>query len=89
MVKMVAFDLDGTVCDSIPFCIEAFKKAASAYTGGILTEKEIVNTFGLNEAGMMKAIVKTDWENALDDFMVIMKRCTISVLRLLMASMNL
>ena len=22
MIKMVAFDLDGTVCDSIPLCIE-------------------------------------------------------------------
>lgn len=68
MIKMVAFDLDGTVCDSIPLCIEAFRKAASVYTGGMLTEQEIVNTFGLNEAGMMKAIVKTDWENALKDF---------------------
>lgn len=70
MIKMVAFDLDGTICDSIPLCIEAFMKAVTPYTDHELTEKEIINTFGLNEIGMVKAIVKTDWENALNDFYI-------------------
>lgn len=68
MIKMVAFDLDGTICDSIPLCIEAFMKAVTPYADHELTEKEIINTFGLNEIGMVKAVVKKDWENALNDF---------------------
>lgn len=68
MIKMVAFDLDGTICDSIPLCIEAFMKAVTPYADHELTEKEIINTFGLNEIGMVKAVVKNDWENALNDF---------------------
>ena len=65
---IVAFDLDGTIADTIPMCIEAFCESISPYIGHDLTEKEVVQTFGLNEIGMVKAVVKNDWENALCDF---------------------
>ncbi|MFL0249420.1 HAD family hydrolase [Clostridium neuense] len=68
MIKMVAFDFDGTIADTIPMCIEAFKKSVSPYTGHDLTNNEIVQTFGLNETGMVKAVVKDNWESALQDF---------------------
>ena len=68
MIKMVAFDFDGTIADTIPICIEAFKKAVSPYAGHLLTEDEIIQTFGLNELGMIKTVVKDDWESALQDF---------------------
>ncbi len=68
MVKMVAFDFDGTIADTIPMCIEAFKKAMLPYTGFELNNNEIVQTFGLNETGMVKAVVKDNWKSALRDF---------------------
>ncbi len=68
MLKIIAFDFDGTIADTIPMCMEAFYESVSPYTDHTLTEKEIVQTFGLNEVGMVKAIVKNDWENALCDF---------------------
>ncbi len=68
MIKMVAFDFDGTIADTIPMCIEAFKKAMLPYTGFELTNNEIVQTFGLNEIGMVKAVVKDNWKSALIDF---------------------
>lgn len=68
MIKMVGFDLDGTICDSIPMCIEAFAEAAAPYAGHELTEKEIISTFGLSETGMIKAVVKNGWEEALNSF---------------------
>jgi len=68
MIKMVAFDFDGTIADSIPMCIEAFKKAISPYAGHELTKSEILQTFGLNEIGMVKAVVKDNWKLALQDF---------------------
>ena len=41
MIKLAAFDLDGTIGDTIPVCIEAFRKAVSPYAGHSLTDKEI------------------------------------------------
>lgn len=68
MFKMVAFDLDGTIADTIPLCVEAFRKSVSPYVGHELSEQEIVQTFGLNEIGMIKAFVPQKWEVALQDF---------------------
>lgn len=68
MIKMVAFDFDGTIADTIPMCIEAFRKAVSPYAGYKLTDHEILQTFGLNEIGMVKAVVKDNWKSALEDF---------------------
>lgn len=68
MIKMVAFDFDGTIADTIPMCIEAYRKAISPYAGYKLTEHEILQTFGLNEMGMVKAVVKDNWKSALEDF---------------------
>ena len=68
MIKLVAFDLDGTIGDTIPMCIKAFRQAVSPYAGHLLTDREIVETFGLNEIGMIKSIVPENWEQALRDF---------------------
>ena len=57
MIKLAAFDLDGTIGDTIPMCIKAFRKAVSPYAGHSLTDKEIIETFGMNEVGMVKAII--------------------------------
>nr|WP_288974147.1 HAD family hydrolase [uncultured Blautia sp.] len=68
MIKLVAFDLDGTIGDTIPMCIKAFRQAVSPYAGHLLTDREVVETFGLNEIGMIKYIVPENWEQALYDF---------------------
>lgn len=68
MFKMVAFDMDGTIADTIPLCVEAFRRSVSPYAGHELSEQEIVQTFGLNEIGMIKAFVPQKWEAALQDF---------------------
>ena len=68
MIKLVAFDLDGTIGDTIPMCIKAFRQAVSPYAGHLLTDREVVETFGLNEIGMIKSIVPNNWEQALHDF---------------------
>ena len=33
MIKLVAFDLDGTIGDTIPMCLKALKKAVTPYVG--------------------------------------------------------
>lgn len=67
-IKLAAFDLDGTLADTIPMSIESFGLAVSPYAGHTLSREEIVETFGLNEPGMIKTIVKDRWEEALRDY---------------------
>lgn len=68
MFKIVAFDLDGTLADTIPMCITAFRNSISPYTDHELSTEEILHTFGLNEIGMVKAIVDQNWKSAIEDF---------------------
>ena len=44
MFKIVAFDLDGTIADTIPMCIKAFRNGVSPYTDHELSEEEILHT---------------------------------------------
>lgn len=71
MIKLVAFDLDGTIADTIPMCIKAFKRAVTPYTFKKVTKNDIVKTFGLNEEGMIRQVISEDLEKALIDFYVI------------------
>lgn len=68
MIKMVAFDFDGTVADTVSMCIDVFIKALSPYAELKLNKNEIIKTFGQNEIGTVKAITKDKWEPALKDF---------------------
>ena len=68
MFKIVAFDLDGTIAETIPMCIKAFRNGVSPYTDHELSEDEILHTFGLNEVGMVKAVVSQNWEAAVENF---------------------
>lgn len=75
MIKLAAFDLDGTVGDTLPLCIASFKLAMQTYTARMLTDEDIVQTFGLNEEGMARQIVaEGDLPQALNDFYSIYER---------------
>lgn len=74
MIKLVAFDLDGTIGDTIPMCITAFKKAVEPFTQHELSNEEIIQTFGLNEEGMIKQVIRNDWGKALDNFYVVYEK---------------
>lgn len=72
MIKLVAFDLDGTIGDTLSMCIQAFKEATQPYTGRELSDVEVVQTFGLNEEGMIRCVVDEAYrQQALHDFYVI------------------
>jgi phosphoglycolate phosphatase len=49
MIKLVAFDLDGTIGDTIPICIHAFKEAVSPYSNRQLSEQDIIPKCPLGE----------------------------------------
>lgn len=68
MFKVVSFDLDGTIADTIPMCIKVFQNSISLYINHKLSEKEIIQTFELNEIVMIKAVAARDWESVIKDF---------------------
>ncbi len=72
MIKLVAFDLDGTIGDTIPMCMQAFKMSVEPYIDYRLSDEDILKTFGLDEEGMIRQIITNDnWKKALDDFYTI------------------
>lgn len=53
MLKMIAFDFDGTLAPTIPMVIDVFRRSVAPYVEHELTKQAIVQTFGLNEVGMV------------------------------------
>lgn len=75
MIKCIAFDLDGTIDNTLPLCIETFKRATQPYVAHKISDEEVIKTFGLNEEGMIKCIVNEQyWEQAINDYHVWYKR---------------
>ena len=50
-IKCVIFDLDGTVGDTVPLCIKAFKKSIEPLINKNVSDEEIIATFGPSEEG--------------------------------------
>ena len=40
MIRLVAFDLDGTIGDTIPLCLAAFREATTPYVDHELSDEE-------------------------------------------------
>ena len=65
----VLFDVDGTLADSLPVCLSAFREAVQVFTGRVLTDSEIVARFGPTEEGMIQRLVPEQWERCLDVYL--------------------
>lgn len=68
MIKLVAFDLDGTIGNTIPLCLHAFKNTVERYIEREISVTEIVKLFGVTEIGMLQAVVGSEWKKAAEDF---------------------
>lgn len=69
MIKVVIFDFDGTVADTLPLCIEAFRRSIEPLAGKALSDQDIVSTFGPTEDGTIRALVPEHYEQALQDYL--------------------
>jgi len=56
-IKTIIFDLDGTIADTLPLCIAAFKKSIEPLLGSELTNQEITATFGPSEEGTIRKLI--------------------------------
>lgn len=55
MIKLVSFDFDGTLADSVDFCLACFDKVFEKFMReNAPTREEIYQTFGMNEPGVIR-----------------------------------
>lgn len=69
-IKAVIFDIDGTLGDTLPLCIQAFRQTVEPLVHHPLTDEKIKATFGPNEVGTIKKLAPgSDYNKAAIDFL--------------------
>lgn len=68
-IKAVIFDLDGTLGDTVPLCVEAFKKSIEPLINRTITDKEIIATFGPSEEGTIMALAPEFYEKGISSYL--------------------
>ncbi len=69
-IKGIIFDLDGTLADTLPVCIESYVRVFRKHLQREYTPQEIFALFGLPEEGILAKCVPQDPQAALEDYMV-------------------
>ncbi|SEO57552.1 phosphoglycolate phosphatase/pyrophosphatase PpaX [Mucilaginibacter gossypiicola] len=64
-IKTVIFDLDGTLADTLPLCISAFRQSIEPLIGKSLSDAEIIATFGPSEEGTIMALAPNHYEQGI------------------------
>ena len=57
MLKAVLFDMDGTLGDTLPLCVEAYRQCVAEQTGNTPTQEEVVSWFGLSDRGVLAGLL--------------------------------
>lgn len=63
MLKAVLFDMDGTLGDTLPLCIEAYRSCVAEVTGRSPSTKEIVSLFGLSDRGVLAGLLGMHYDD--------------------------
>lgn len=68
-IKAVVFDLDGTVGDTLPLCIKAFRHSIEPLIKRSVSDAEIIATFGPSEEGTIMALAPDHYDNGVIDYL--------------------
>jgi phosphoglycolate phosphatase/pyrophosphatase PpaX len=55
--KTIIFDLDGTLANTLPLCIAAFRKSIEPLLQKQITDREIIENFGPSEEGTIRKMI--------------------------------
>jgi phosphoglycolate phosphatase/pyrophosphatase PpaX len=67
--KSVIFDVDGTLVDSLPLCVEAFRLAVEPIAKRPFSDEEIFAAFGPSDEGTIKIFVPDAVEPCMEQFL--------------------
>ena len=68
MFKAMLFDLDGTIGDTLPLCIAAFRAAIEPLSGKKLKDADIIATFGPSEEGTIMAFIPDQYDRGVEAY---------------------
>lgn len=68
-LRAIIFDLDGTIANTLPLCVAAFRKSVEPLTNRSLSDADIMATFGPSEEGTIMALVPEHYEQGLADYL--------------------
>jgi len=69
MFKGLIFDLDGTIADTLPLCIEAFRRSIEPLARRHLSDAEIISTFGPSEEGTIMALAPAYYDQGIASYL--------------------
>ena len=67
-IKAVIFDLDGTLANTLPLCISAFRKSIEPLINRAVSDEEIIATFGPSEEGTIEALAPDFYDKGVTDY---------------------
>jgi len=67
-IKAVIFDLDGTLANTLPLCIIAFRKSIEPLISREVSDEEIIATFGPSEEGTIDALAPDFYDKGVADY---------------------
>ncbi len=68
-ISAVIFDLDGTLANTLPLCIQAFRQSVEPLIQRSLSDAEIIATFGPSEEGTIMALAPDHYEQGVTDYL--------------------
>src|ERR1700712_658793 len=68
-IKAVIFDLDGTLADTLPLCIRAFRESVEPLINRSVSDEEITATFGPSEEGTIMALAPGHYDKGVSDYL--------------------
>ncbi|GJH40972.1 hypothetical protein RCZ04_15220 [Capnocytophaga sp. HP1101] len=68
-INTLIFDLDGTLGETLPLCIEAFHRSIEPLVGRHVSDKEIIDTFGPSEEGTIMSLAPEYYEQGVRDYL--------------------
>ncbi|MEH6305285.1 HAD hydrolase-like protein [Olivibacter sp. CPCC 100613] len=68
-IKAVIFDLDGTIANTLPLCIRAFRESIEPLLGKSIADQEIIATFGPSEEGTIMALAPDHYHQGVSSYL--------------------
>ena len=68
-IRAVIFDLDGTLGNTLPLCIQAFRQSVEPLINRSISDAEIIATFGPSEEGTIMALAPNHYDKGVSDYL--------------------
>ena len=68
-IKGLIFDLDGTIGNTLPLCIQAFRQSIEPLAMKKLSDQDIIATFGPSEEGTIQTLVPDHYEEGIVNYL--------------------